>query len=255
MNILFTICARAGSKGVAGKNAKIFCKRPLVMYTLAAYSLFCEKYGKQAENICLAVNTDSELLKQQIDKSGIEYLSIPRAEELAGDMVGKLDVICDTLRKSEEKTGLCFDVLVDLDLTSPLRTVADIEGTLNALLNDENADKAFSVTEARRLPYFNMVKQNEEGYYQTVIKTDFVARQQAPVCYDMNASIYAYRRDYVFDFKGKESKNLIWVMEDSGVLDIDSEKDFELMEIVGAYFYEKKEQYAEIMNYCQEKGW
>lgn len=255
MNILFTICARAGSKGVSGKNTKIFCERPLVTYTLAAYSLFCEKYSGQAENICLAVNTDSELLLQQVNESGVEYLCIPRTDELAGDLVGKEDVISDTLKKSEEKKGVVFDVLIDLDLTSPLRTVADIKGTLDTLLGDENADIAYSVTGARRLPYFNMVKKSETGYYQSIIKTDFIARQQAPACYDMNASIYAYRRDYLLHFADRDSKDLIWMMEDSGVLDIDSENDFELMEVVGTYFYEKKDEYAEIRNYCKKKGW
>ena len=42
MNILFTICARSGSKGVKNKNIREFNGLPLVTYTLAAYKIFLE---------------------------------------------------------------------------------------------------------------------------------------------------------------------------------------------------------------------
>ena len=44
MNILFTICARAGSKGVKSKNARDFLGYPLVYYTLSVYDGFCRNY-------------------------------------------------------------------------------------------------------------------------------------------------------------------------------------------------------------------
>lgn len=191
---------------------------------------------KKIENICLAVNMDSELLLQQIDECKIDYITIEREEELAGDMIAKKDVINDTLQKCEKRKKMQFDVVIDLDLTFPLRTVDDVIGTLEILLEDKEADIAYSVTEARRSPYFNTVMQNEHGYYETVIKSDFVARQQAPVCYDMNVCIYAYRRAYLLDSRIVNRKELIWIMKDTNVLDIDSEKDFELMEVIAGYF-------------------
>ena len=42
MNLLFTVCGRAGSKGVTGKNLRNFCGAPLVWYTLAAVSVYQE---------------------------------------------------------------------------------------------------------------------------------------------------------------------------------------------------------------------
>ena len=250
MNILFTICARAGSKGVKGKNTKIFCGKPLVNYTLAAYELFCEKYGDRAEHIFLALNTDSELLFEQVNENKIEYIPIKRDDSLAGDFVGKMDVIRDTLVKCEEQKDMQFDVIIDLDLTSPLRTVADVEGTLNVLLANPQADISYSVTHARRLPDFNMVRKNENGFYEQVIKSNYVSRQQAPDYYDMNASIYAYRRAYLLNGPSSEEvKELIWKMKDTGVLDIDSEEDFELMQIIAEYFFDKKDGYREIYKF------
>ncbi len=245
LNLLFTICARAGSKGVQGKNVREFCKMPLAAYTVAAFSLFKARYEKEFGQVTLALNTDSDMLIQQIDRMRTEYLYVPRTDALAGDVVAKKEVIKDTMIKCEQRTGVRYDVVMDLDLTSPLRTVDDIRGTLKALEENENADIAYSVTSSRRSPYFNMVME-KDGYYSTVIGTKFTTRQQCPQCFDMNASIYAYRREYMTADQGRPRRDVIWQMKDTGILDIDSEEDLELMEVVAGYFYQNDPAYREI---------
>ena len=44
MNILFTLCGRAGSKGVKGKNARDFLDIPLAWYSLANWALHSALY-------------------------------------------------------------------------------------------------------------------------------------------------------------------------------------------------------------------
>ena len=246
MNILFTICARAGSKGVKSKNTRDFCGRPILYYTLAAYELFVEKYGNRYDAIELAVNTDSEVLVQQMNQTKIPYCFIQREENLAGDVVSKLDVIRDTLQKVENLTGKQYAITMDLDLTSPLRTVEDLKGTLEAVVNDKEADISFSVTESRRSPYFNMVCKKDDGYYNTIIQSEFVSRQQVPECYDMNASIYGYRREYLLSGRKMDRKSVIWKMKDTAVLDIDSEEDYELLGVLVHYFVQKDEKIKEV---------
>ena len=56
MNILFTLCGRAGSKGVKGKNAREFCGYPLVWYSMAAIALYKEQFG--GDSIDVVLNTD-----------------------------------------------------------------------------------------------------------------------------------------------------------------------------------------------------
>lgn len=221
-------------------------------YTAAAFCLFSRRFEADYENIFLAVNTDSHLLLEQMDGTGTEYLHIPRTDELAGDSASKKDVIRDTLIKCEEKTGQRFDVVIDLDLTSPLRTVKDIRGTLDALLQDAGADIAYSVTSSRRSPYFNMVAKKEDGYYHTVTETKFTTRQQCPVCFDMNASIYAYRRAYTLEERILPRREVVWQMKDTGILDIDSEEDYELMQVLAEYFYRKYSEYGEIREKAEE---
>jgi CMP-N,N'-diacetyllegionaminic acid synthase len=81
-------------------------------------------------------------------------------------------------------------MVIDLDITSPLRTLKNIEALVDKKLNSD-ADLVFSVTDSRRNPYFNMVMKTEKGY-ERVIKSYYNARQEAPEIFDMNASMYAY---------------------------------------------------------------
>lgn len=235
MNILFTLCGRAGSKGVKGKNTRNFCGKPLVWYSLATMQGYKEKYSSQEDIIHLALNTDSELLVQQVkERTRIPLLSVPRDVTLAGDRAPKVSVIKDCLLKAEKNYNLSYDVVVDLDITSPLRTIEDVRNAIEEKINRPDVDVVYSVTDSRRNPYFNMVRE-ENGYFKKAIASEFTTRQEAPVFYDMNASIYAYSPNAL---KNKEA-NIFFndrcgaiKMFDTGVLDIDSEEDYELMQVI-----------------------
>lgn len=246
MNILFTICARAGSKGAAGKNVRTFCGRPIVYYTLEIYEKYAKMYSEMQYGVELAVNTDSRQLLEQINSKGTEYIYIERKTELAGDIVGKGDVIRDTWLETEKAMDKHYDMVVDLDITSPLRDLADVEGVINQVTQNEKCNFAYSVVESRRNPYFNMVSKNEEGFFDRVIPSDYTARQQVPECFDMNASIYVYARDYLLNMNAENRFALVWEMQDSAVLDIDSETDFEIMELLTEYYW-KHGRYLDII--------
>ncbi len=239
MNILFTICARTGSKGAAGKNVRMFCGQPIVYYTLAIYEKYVNKYSNSQNVIDLAVNTDSMQLLEQIDRKGTEYIFVERKEELAGDAASKGDVIRDTFLAAEKIKNYEYELIIDLDITSPLRSLEDVEGTINTVVQNEKCNYAYSVVESRRSPYFNMVCRGGDGFYDRVIPSDYTARQQVPECFDMNASIYVYTKEYLLHMSNENRHALIWKMEDSAVLDIDSESDFETMEVLTKYYWEQ----------------
>lgn len=239
MNILFTICARAGSKGAVGKNVREFCGRPLVYYSLDIYEKYLEKYRNSEYEISLAVNTDSRQLIEQIDQKGTNYIFVSRKEELADDITAKAAVIKDTMLEAEKLQSMVVDLVVDLDITSPLRNLADVEGTINQVIEHERCNFAYTVVAARRNPYFNMVSKNAEGFYERIIPSDYTARQQAPECFDMNASIYVYSRQYLLDMRIENRFALVYEMEDSLVLDIDGDSDFKMMEVLAKYYWEQ----------------
>lgn len=255
MNLLFTICARAGSKGCKNKNISKLADVPLVNYTLAAIEMFREKEENTFSKIELAVNTDSDILVEQVKKTNVGFTYIAREPELAGDVVSKTDVIKDTLIKVEKNNSCVYDVVVDVDLTSPLRSWKDIKGVIDQLLLNISADVAFSVVESRRSPYFNMVNKKENGFFKPVIKSEYISRQQAPVCYDMNASIYAYRRGALLNENTKgifSLKAVVWEMMDTLVLDIDRKEDLGMMELMMKYYAQWHSGIKEIYEYARD---
>lgn len=247
MNILFTLCGRAGSKGVKGKNARDFLEIPLVWYSMAGIQLYIEKYAKPEDHIDVVLNTDSEdliRLVEQVKELNVGILR--RDSSLAGDKVAKSAVIKDCLKRAKVSYGVEYDVVVDLDITSPLRTVQDIKNVIDKKKQRDDVYVVFSVTSSRRNPYFNMVKE-ENGVYVRGIASNFTTRQEAPVFYDMNASIYAYSPEALLNKDNTTifSRSDITVMFDSGILDIDSEEDYVLMQVIAKYLFENNEAFKE----------
>ena len=177
---------------------------------------------------------------------------IHRVAELAGDQTPKVSVILDCLTKTEDACGMRFDLVVDLDITSPLRTVEDIHRAVTKKLARPETDVVFSVTPSRRNPYFNMVRE-EGSFFVKAIPSSYTVRQQAPVFYDMNASIYAYSPEAL---QVKETATFfndradVVLMKDTGILDIDSEEDYTLMQAVAEHFYKTLPEYGEIHDYA-----
>lgn len=238
MNILITICGRAGSKGVKNKNIRNFLGFPLINYTIAAANLFKEKNA--VYNIDISINSDSQEILNMFNENKT-ITSIERPKELAQDSSPKVPVIKHSLEYMEKKFNKEYDFVIDLDITSPLRKVEDIENALNKAVSNSKTDVVFSVVHSRRNPYFNMVEVRD-GKIQKIISSEFVTRQQAPTVYDMNASIYCYRKNSLLDILKNsplEGYYDIILMKDTAVLDIDSEEDFELMEVLGEYFLHK----------------
>ena len=227
INILITICARGGSVGVPGKNIKEINGLPLIAYTINTAKKFSAKF-----NTDISLSTDSDEIRSVAAKYGLvsEY---KRPAELATATAGKIPVI-EALKSFEElKNKKHYDFVIDLDVSSPLRTLTDLEEAFE-LLNSSDGYNVFSVNEANRNPYFNMVEKNEAGYVNLVKDLGAItARQLAPAVYDMNASFYIFRKSF-FEKQFKTSitdKSLAYVMNHI-CFDIDHPIDFKFMELV-----------------------
>lgn len=244
MRILFTICGRAGSKGFKNKNLKDMNGVPLVYYTIAAIRLYVDKHPD--DDIIIALNTDSKDLQDVVNNQhligGIRV--VERKPELAGDRVAKVDVIRDTFFAMMDG----FDAVVDLDITSPMRAVQDIENAFDEFISNPDYDLVVSVVEARRSPYFNMVEKRN-GFCRKICTSNFTTRQEAPKCYELNASIYVYSPEFLerrINNTILDNRCGVSVMKDYLVLDIDSEEDFEMMEYLHRYYCEHDEGIKEV---------
>ncbi len=226
MKLLITICARGGSKGIPGKNIKLLCGRPLIGYTIDAARRFSAQYPGSS----IALSTDSEAIRATAADCGLisEYL---RPAHLAGDAVGKIEAIKDILLWSEKNNEERYDYILDMDVTSPLRNLDDLNRAFEIITSDPDALNLFSVSPASRNPYFNMVERQTNGYYGIVKPIETVlARQAAPKVYDLNASFYFYRRVF-FDqgYKGAlTDRSLIYEVPHT-CFDLDHPIDFEII--------------------------
>ena len=223
MKILCTICARAGSKGVTNKNLRLINGLPLIAYSLqqaVETKLFSQ----------IVVSSDSSEIRTTAMAHGATFV-VDRPTQMASDTAPKLPAIRHCVETTEKEFGQ-FDIIIDLDATAPLRIAADIIGSLK-LLTATNADNVITGTPAHRSPYFNLVEQDENGIVQLSkpLKEAVTRRQDSPKCFDMNASIYVWRRDALLNNPSLfVSSTRLFEMPRERSLDIDSEADFEMVE-------------------------
>ena len=141
-------------------------------------------------------------------------------------------------------------MVVDLDVTSPIRRVEDIRGVINEYERDDY-DLTFSVVRARRSPCFNMILERPDGSYGKASEGEFTARQQTPKYYDLNASIYVYNPAFLdreIDKTILSYKYGIYIMPDYHILDIDSEEDFRVMDFLMDYYNKYDNELSRIIN-------
>lgn len=230
MKALVTICARKGSKGLPAKNIRPLLGRPLISHTIEHAIRWT---SPQISSKRIVVSTDGEEIAAIAKSAGAEVPFL-RPAELANDTIGKMPVLMHVLLASERIFQERYDVMIDLDPTSPIRRTTDIDNGFNTFLSAA-CDVCFSVTRARKNPYFNMVERTADAGVRLVrqLPESIVhSRQAAPDVWDMNASIYIYKPEFLRSnpatlWKGKAE---LFEMPPESAFDIDLERDFHIVE-------------------------
>lgn len=226
MNILITLCGRGGSKGIPGKNIKVLNGLPLLAYSIR----HAREFAASLNNVDVLLSTDDDAIKKVAQAHGLvtDYI---RPDHLANDTVGKIEVLADALDYQEKTLQKKYDILLDLDVTSPLRTQKDLNEGLQKLLENTEALNLFSVSKPHKNPYFNVVEDAADGYCKLVRPSDTRSRQSAPQVYDMNASFYFYRRAFFENgCKSVITKRSLYYLMDHICFDLDEPLDFDMME-------------------------
>jgi len=114
-----------------------------------------------------------------------------RPASLASPDAVKFQVWQHALQPCKEQDGIANDLYIDIDCTNPLLQVADIQGVLQKfrqLRQDGLApDAVFTVSEAQRNPYLNLVETDNDGIMKmskSIGNGTVLARQQAPAVYE-----------------------------------------------------------------------
>jgi CMP-N,N'-diacetyllegionaminic acid synthase len=231
MTVLCVIGARGGSQGLPGKNIRPLLGRPLIAWSIAQ-ALATPEIDR------VVVSTDSDAIAAAARQAGAE-VPFMRPDDLSGPTVGKFQVWQHALAACESHYHEDFEALVDLDCTNPLRETADISAAIAQFRagRARGVDAVFSVCEARKNPYFNLVEPDSSGALKMskTLGATVVSRQTAPPVFEHVASLYVLSPDYL-----RWAKHLLdghaegYDIGQAKSFDVDSEIDFRIIEMLMA---------------------
>lgn len=224
MRRVCTVLARAGSVGVPGKNTRLLGGVPLVAHSIRharVTGLFD----------AVVVSTDDPEVRRIAEAERVDLI-ITRPDDLATSAAGKVPAIAHAVEVAEADLGQAFDIVVDLDVTSPLRDPEDVAAAVALLESDPDVTNVITAAPARRSPYFNLVERAPDGTVRLVRPSDppLLRRQDAPECFDMNASIYVWWRATLSgDLAVINPGTRLHVMPEERSHDVDSELDWSIV--------------------------
>ena len=222
MKKLVIIPARAGSKGIPGKNWKKLVGKPLVQYSI-------EIALKQFSKAEICVSTDSIEVVEIAKELGLEVPFI-RPSELSTDFVGSQEVLLHALEYWRQNF---FDpeIIILLQPTSPFRKSIHVTEALN--LYNSSIDMVLGVKLTKANPYYNLKEEDEEGFLQPSKSASFLRRQDCPDVYEVNGAIYVINPNSLYSFPMQAfSKVIKYVMDDQSSFDIDNEFDWTIAESI-----------------------
>jgi N-acylneuraminate cytidylyltransferase len=228
--ILGHIGARKGSQGVVGKNDRPLLGKPLIDWSL-------DQLFDHPRIDAIVVSTDHEGIYERSVARGTLPIGL-RPAHLATSAAGKWGVWQHALEASEDLLSEPVSVFVDLDCTSPLRLMSDIDDAIDLYVNadpDKRPDMVLPCCEARKNPYFNMVERDERGGLQISkpLPGGVLARQQAPEVLEHAASTYVLDPEYL-----KRASSLFegyvipHILPAERCWDIDAPLDFKIVEFL-----------------------
>jgi CMP-N-acetylneuraminic acid synthetase len=224
MNAVAFIFARGGSKGLPGKNIRLFGGKPLIAWSIER-ALEVHRISR------VIVSTDSDEIAAISRQFGADVPFI-RPSDLATDESPEWLSWRHGLEYLRETTGSVPEVMVSAPSVAPLGLAMDIENCLDEY-EKGLSDIVITVTDAHRSPYFNMVKANPDGTYGLVDRSfsNLARRQDAPSVYDMATVCYVANSRYVMThgsiFEGRVGAVHVPIER---AIDIDSLLDFQFAE-------------------------
>ena len=218
MKFVSVIPARKGSKGLPGKNTKLFKGKSLVSYTIEA-SLSSRDILKT-----IVSSDDDEVLEISATLGAVAH---KRDARLAQDATRIEDVIADVIEAYQLSDH--FDALVLLQPTSPLRSSADINNSIN-IFRTEKSNTLYSVCEAPHHPYKMFIKNDS---ITPLFGRDNLSkpRQHLPTVFMQNGAVYILNlRAFMESNRLFNEPVAYYQMELSRSVDIDTQVDFLLAE-------------------------
>ncbi len=212
-SILAVVPARGGSKGLPGKNIRLFHDKPLISWTvdMAKQSIYIDR---------VVVSSDDRDILMIAKQHGSE-VPLKRPEVLAKDETPGVDAVIHAI---ESLPG--YDYVVLLQPTSPLRKIEDIDNTI-AMCYEKQAPACVSVTPANESPYWMYTMGDDQQLTSLVSEKSYTRRQDLPPVFRLNGAIYVAdsmrlqnRRSFLMP------DTIAYAMPAERSIDIDDAEDF-----------------------------
>ena len=225
--LLAVIPARGGSKGLPGKNTRLFAGLPLIAHSIL-YARSCPEIDR-----CI-VSTDAPEIADVARRFGADVPFL-RPKTLAEDSTSLFPVLRHSLVTLEE-TDDPFEYVLLLDPTSPARVPQDVPTALRRLKAEKDADGIVSVSQPDFNPIWNCVT-DRNGWMTPLISEGvaFDRRQDVPTVYRINGALYIWRAEFLRKHEGswrEASKHLMYEIPESRAMSIDSLSEFQRAELL-----------------------
>jgi CMP-N-acetylneuraminic acid synthetase len=219
--VLCVIPARAGSKGIIGKNLRPLGGKPLI-----AWAIEVARATPEIDRII--VSTDGKDIAAAARKFGAEVAMRPA--ELATDSSATSDTLRYHVRQLKEQ-GELFHYMVLLEPTTPFRQPADVTACLR-LIEDNGLDSVATFAPTAGSPYWAFTVEGSQP--KKLLEGGMIQRQQLPATYHLNGAVYVY----IIDRLPKDSIGLMFgkqgaiIMDRIHSIDIDDHLDLVFAEAI-----------------------
>jgi len=221
MRVLAVIPARAGSKGIPGKNIKIIAGQPLLAYSALA--------ATQSENIDRVIlSTDSADIAEVGSKYGLDCNGL-RPSELSDDHSSTLSVIKYELGIEEKEYGRIYDLVLLLQPTCPMRTTSLIDKAIAISDNEPDYDSYITVVNVDGVHPYRMYSLDNNTMVSFVAgdHDPMLSRQYLPEVFIRSGDIYLTWVNTIEKFDSLIGKNPRGIeVEAKDTVNVDSEYDW-----------------------------
>lgn len=230
MKVICIILARAGSKGLPGKNVAELAGRPMIAWTID-HALAAQSVDR------IVVSTDGPAIAAVAAECGVEALMRPA--DLASDSATVDSAARHAVDTIEKRDGVIFDAAVILYGNIPIRPSDLVDRAVEKLIAT-GADSVQSVYPVGKThPYWMKKLGGAAGdVLEQYQPNNVYRRQDLPPVYMLDGGIIAVTRKSLFNVKPSEphaflgSDRRAIVTGDGQVVDIDALADFHLAKVV-----------------------
>jgi len=229
--VLAIIPARGGSKRVKNKNIKGLAGKPLIAYTFEA-ALSSKKIDR------VIVSTDDKKIIAVAKSYGIEVPFV-RPDDIAEDATPDQPVFNHALKKLFDIDGYQPDIVVNLRPTSPFKTGGIIDRVISEI-SATNVDIVRTMTRSEGVnhPYW-MYRLDDRmlatQFVDDIDINEYYQSQMLPHIYRINGVVDAYKVTKIMSGNILSGNIKGIVLNDRESMDIDTEFDFELCEMMLKY--------------------